>query len=451
MLFKPDLNDKAKAASEGVARVASGARRRTVSIAVWLLIIGGLGYLAWTYFAGNQTATRVRPDLAIPVLAATPRIEDVPVYLDGVGTVRALNNVTVRAQVNGKLLTVNFKEGQDVKAGDVLAEIDPVIYQAQYDQAVAKKAQDEATLANARMDLIRYQQLATAKAGSAQQADTQKALVAQLEALVKSDQAAIDNAQATLGYTKIVAPLAGRAGLRQVDPGNIVQTSDATGVVVITQLQPIAIQFSLPQQQIVRVNQASAAGALSVDVFGNDGKTVIDTGKVTGMDNQVDQTTGTVKIKAEFPNANYQLWPGQFVNVRLKVQTLDKAIVVPTAAVQRGPAGTFVYVIGNDNIVTARTVKVTQQTETNAVIASGITVEDQVVTTGFANLSDGAKVAISKDYQAPTPDLAPRKQNGGQKGQRGEKGGQKQQGQKEQETRPQGGQQQPGGGAKAPQ
>lgn len=448
MLFKPDLNEKAKAAGEGVARVASSARRRTVSIIVWLLILGGLGYLGWGYFKKTETATRVRPDLAIPVLAATPRVEDVPVYLDGVGTVRALNNVTVRAQVNGKLLSVNFKEGQDVKAGDVLAEIDPVIYQAQYDQAVAKKAQDEATLANARTDLVRYQQLATAKAGSAQQADTQKALVAQLEALVKSDQAAIDNAQATLGYTKIVAPITGRAGLRQVDQGNIVQTSDATGVVVITQLQPIAIQFSLPQQQIFRVNNASAKGPLAVDVFGNDGKTVVDTGKVTGIDNQVDQTTGTVKVKAEFPNAHFQLWPGQFVNVRLKVNTLDKAIVIPTAAVQRGPAGTFVYVIGQDNTVAARPVTVTLQNETIAVIASGVTVADQVVTTGFANLSEGAKVSISTDYQAPTPDLAPRKQRpSGEKGQRGEKG--ERRSQKEQGTAPQGGQQ--GSGAKAPQ
>lgn len=450
MLFKPELNEKAKAAGEGVARVASGARRRTVSIAVWLLIIGGLGYLGWAYFKKTETATRTRPDFAIPVLATMPRIEDVPVYLDGVGTVRALNNVTVRAQVNGKLLSVNFKEGQDVKKGDVLAEIDPVIYQAQYDQAVAKKAQDEATLTNARMDLVRYQQLALSKAGTAQQADTQKALVAQLEALVKSDQAAIDNAQATLGYTKIIAPLSGRAGLRQVDQGNIVQTSDATGVVVITQLQPIAIQFSLPQQQIVRVNAASAKGPLSVDVFGNDGKTVVDTGKVAGIDNQVDQTTGTVKVKAEFPNSNFQLWPGQFVNVRLKVNTLDKAIVVPTAAVQRGPAGTFVYIIGQDNTVAARPVTVTLQNETIAVIASGITVADQVVTTGFANLSEGARVNISKDYQTPTPDLAPRKrQGGGEKGQ-GQRG-ERRSGQKEQGAAPQGGQQQPGGGAKAPQ
>lgn len=449
MLFKPDLNETAKAASEAGARVASGARRRTVSIAITILIIGGLGYIAWSYFKPSQSASRARPDQVVPVLAATPRIEDVPVYVDGVGTVRALNNVTVRAQVDGKLLSVNFKEGQDVKAGDVLAEIDPVIYQAQYDQAVAKKAQDEAQLANARIDLTRYEQLATAKAGSAQQADTQRAMVAQLEALVKSDQAAIDNAKATLGYTKIVAPLSGRAGLRQVDQGNIVHASDATGVVIITQLQPIAVQFSLPQQQIVRVNRASAKGPLSVDVFGNDGKTVVDTGMLTGIDNQVDQTTGTVKIKAEFPNTHFQLWPGQFVNVRLKVQTLDKAIVVPTAAVQRGPAGTFVYVIGNDNIVTAQTVKVTQQAERDTVIAEGVAVNDRVVTTGFANLSEGAKVAISKDYETPTPDLAPRKRQNGQ-GKGGADRGERQGTTNEQGAAPQKGQQ-TGGGAKAPQ
>ncbi len=212
----------------------------------------------------KQAANRnARPDLPVPVLAATPRIQDVPVYLDGVGSVRALNNVIVRAQVDGKLIAVNFIEGQDVKKGDVLGEIDPVIYKAQYDQAVAKKAQDEAQLANQRLDLARYQQLAASNAGSKQQADTQRAVVAQQEALVNADQAAIDNAQATLGYTKIIAPLSGRAGLRQVDQGNIIHASDVTGLVIITQLQPIAVQFSLPQQQIVRVNAASAKGALS--------------------------------------------------------------------------------------------------------------------------------------------------------------------------------------------
>ncbi len=408
MLFKPDLSETAKAAGDRVARVASRARRRTVSIAITLLIIGGLGYIAWTSLQQRQAAN-ARPDLPVPVLAATPRIQDVPVYLDGVGAVRALNNVLVRSQVDGKLIAVNFTEGQDVRKGDVLAEIDPVIYQAQYDQAVAKKAQDEAQLANQRLDLARYQQLSASNAGSRQQYDTQRAVVAQQEALVKADQAAIDNAQAMLGYTKIVAPLSGRAGLRQVDQGNIIHASDVTGLVIITQLQPIAVQFSLPQQQIVRVNAASSKGPLTVDVFGNDGTTVIDSGTLKGIDNQVDPTTGTLKLKAEFPNANFQLWPGQFVNVRLKVDTLSSAIVVPTSAVQRGPAGTFSYVIGNDDIVTAKPVVVTQQNETDAVIASGLSPSDRVVTTGFANLSDGAKVIVGKEEQTPAADLAPRK------------------------------------------
>jgi multidrug efflux system membrane fusion protein len=415
MLFKPSEDGKV---GEGVTRIAAGARRRTVSLFIGLVIVAGLGWLAWSHFFGGKDVARTRPDLAVPVLAATPKVEDVPVYLNGVGMVRALNTVTVRAQVDGKLLKVNFIEGQDVEAGDVLAEIDPVIYQAQYDQAVAKKAQDSAQLANARIDLKRYEQLAASKAGSAQQADTQKATVAQLEALVQSDQAAIDNAQATLGYTKIVAPLAGRTGLRQVDPGNIVHASDTTGVVVLTQLQPIAVQFSLPQQEINRVNAAAAKGTLAVDVFGNDGRTVVDTGVMRTIDNQVDPTTGTVKVKAEFPNPNHQLWPGQFVNVRLKVETLPQALTVPTSAVQRGPSGTFSYVIGEDNVVTAKAVTVTQQDENTAVIAKGLSPNEKVVTTGFANLSDGSKVVIGSNENTPTQDLAPRKreQKGGQGG-----------------------------------
>ena len=411
MLFKPETKDDAKTAGR---RVARGIGRRMVSLTVMLLILGGLGYLGWNAFQQKQAGrggAGARPDLPVPVLAATPRMQDVPVYLDAVGSVRALNTVTVRSQVDGKLIKVNFVEGQDVKQSDVLAEIDPVIYQAQYDQAVAKKAQDEALLANQKLDLARYQQLAASNAGSKQQADTQRAVVAQQEALVQADQAAIDNAKAMLGYTKVIAPLTGRVGLRQVDQGNIIRASDVTGLVIITQLQPIAVQFSLPQQQIVRVNAASAKGALAVDVFGNDGVTVVDTGTLKGIDNQVDPTTGTLKLKAEFPNARFQLWPGQFVNVRLKVETLEKAIVVPASAVQRGPVGTFSYVIGPDNVATAKPVVVTQQNEHDAVIASGLSTSDRVVTTGFANLSDGAKVLIGTDDRAPAADLAPRKRS----------------------------------------
>src|ERR1700760_1177090 len=386
MLFKP--NETTDKAGGRVARVARSAGSRMVSLFITLLILGGLGYIGWAVFQQKQVTKGgpgARPDLPVPVLAATPRIQDVPVYLDGVGTVRALNTVTVRAQVDGKLIAVNFTEGQEVKKGDVLGEIDPVIYKAQYDQAVAKKAQDEAQLANQRLDLIRYQQLAASNAGSKQQYDTQKAVIAQQEALVNSDQASIDNAAATLGYTKIIAPLSGRTGLRQVDQGNIIHATDVTGLVIITQLQPIAVQFSLPQQQIVRVNAASDKNALAVDVFGNDGTTVIDTGTLKGIDNQVDPTTGTLKLKAEFPNAGFQLWPGQFVNVRLKVETLSKAGVVPTSAVQRGPVGTFSYVIDSDNVAHAKPITVTQQNETDAVIANGLTQDERVVTTGFAN------------------------------------------------------------------
>ncbi|MVT51994.1 efflux RND transporter periplasmic adaptor subunit [Bradyrhizobium yuanmingense] len=407
MLFKPDTK---QGAGEGTTKRSRG--RGFVMTLITLAILGGLGYVGWIVMQQQQTNNRnQRPDLPVPVLAASPRIQDVPVYLDGVGAIRALNTVTVRSQVDGKLIAVNFTEGQDVKKGDVLGEIDPAIYQAQYDQAVAKKAQDQAQLANQRIDLARYEQLAASNAGSKQQADTQRALVAQTEALVKADQAAIDNAAATLSYTKIVAPISGRVGLRLVDQGNIIHASDTTGLVVITQLQPIAVWFSLPQQQIMRVNAAAAKGPLAVDVFGNDGITVIDTGKLTGIDNQVDQTTGTLKLKAEFPNANYQLWPGQFVNVRLKVETLTQALVVPTSAVQRGPIGTFSYVIGADNIVSAKPVTVTQQNEHDAVIASGLSASERVVTTGFANLSDGSKVIVGRDDQTPSADLAPRKRS----------------------------------------
>lgn len=409
MLFKPDGKDTVQ--PPGRARSGSRLRGRMVSIALVLLIVGGLGYILWGAFQKRQAETRARPDLAVPVLAASPKVTDVPVYLDGVGSVRALNNVTVRAQVEGKLKSVNFKEGQDVTAGDVLAEIDPVIYQAQYDQAVAKKAQDEAQLANARIDLTRYQQLAASNAGSKQQADTQKSLVAQFEALVKADQALIDNAKATLDYTKIVAPISGRAGLRQVDQGNIVRTLDVNGLVVLTQVKPIAVIFSLPQQQLVRVNAAAGKGPLTVDVFAGDGRTVADTGKLEGIDNQVDQTTGTVKLKALFPNDTLALWPGQFVNVRLKVETLSQATVIPAAAVQRGPLGPFVYLINEGDTVSAKPVTVTQQNETEAVIASGVAAGDRVVITGFANLSDGAKVIVGRDGQGPSQDLAPRKQN----------------------------------------
>ena len=342
----------------------------------------------------------------VPVLAIAAQAADVPVYLNGVGTARALKTVVVRPQVDGKLINISFTEGQEVPKGFVLAKIDPVTYQAQYDQAVAKKAQDEALLANAKLDLERYTRLAQTNAVSRQQLDTQKALVSQLEAQVKLDQAVIDNARAILSYTDIIAPIAGRTGIRLVDEGNLVKAQDITGIVIITQVQPISVFFSLPQQDLPELTKGLAEGTLPVDAFGADSKKALDSGKVLVIDNQVDQTTGTVKLKAEFPNANLQLWPGQFVNVRVLIDTLRQVVVVPTAAIQRGPSGAFVYVVKDDATVTVRRITLAQQDDVRAVVATGLQVGERVVTTGFARLTEGTQVVVSsaEDAGQVTPD-----------------------------------------------
>jgi membrane fusion protein, multidrug efflux system len=332
---------------------------------------------------------------SVPVLATPAKLADVPVYLDGVGTAKALNTVTVRSQVDGKLIKISFTEGQDVEKGYELAKIDPVTYQAAYDQTVAKKAQDEAQLANARLDLERYTRLAATNAVNKQQLDTQKAMVAQLEAQTKLDQAAIDNARAILSYTNVIAPITGRTGIRLIDEGNIIKAADASGIVILTQLRPISIFFNLPQQHLPKLNKGFAEAPLAVDAIGPDGKSVLDQGKVVVIDNQVDQTTGTVKLKAEFPNANLQLWPGQFVNVRVLMDTRRQVVVVPTAAIQRGPNGTLVYVLRDDSTVTVRPVKLSQQDEIQSVVDAGLQAGERVVTTGFARLTEGTAVTVS--------------------------------------------------------
>ncbi|HWM47517.1 MAG TPA: efflux RND transporter periplasmic adaptor subunit [Xanthobacteraceae bacterium] len=375
-------------------------RRYVIYAAIAVALAGAVVAVMMRPAARQQTGGfgrfRAAQDQPVPTLAATARTADVPVYLDGVGTVRALNTVTVRSQVDGKLIRINFKEGQDVEQGFVLAEIDDTLYQAQLDQAVAKKAQDEAQLANARRDLERYTRLAATNALAPQQADTQKSLVAQFEALVQADQAAIENAEAILTYTKIVAPISGRTGIRQVDVGNIIRSADATGIVTITQLKPISVIFTLPQQKLMQVNAALAQRSLQVEVFGPENKVVVERGVLQVVDNQVDQTTGTIRLKAEFANKDLQLWPGQFLNVRLLVETLEQAVVVPTAAVQRGPNGLFVYAVRDDSTVAMRPVTISQQNETQTVITSGVHAGERVVTTSFNQLSDGRKVAISE-------------------------------------------------------
>lgn len=399
---------------------ARGSTRRTLVIGIVLIALAAAFYYVFSASApqqrrGGRFAAGEGP---VPVLVAPAARADVPVYMDAVGTIKALNTVTVRPQVDGKLLSVNFKEGDDIKKGDVLAKIDPVIYQAQLNQALAKKAQDEAQLANSKIDLERYERLAATAAINKQQADTQRALVAQYTALVQADQAAIDNAQAMLGYTTITAPIDGRTGIRMVDEGNYVRSADAnSSIVVITQLQPISVLFNLPQQDLSQVNTAFNKGPLNVEAQRSDNDVVIDRGTLRVVDNQVDQTTGTVKLKAEFPNANLQLWPGQFVNIRLLVDTLKQVVVIPTGAVQRGPNGTFVYVVKDDDTVSVRPITVQKQDETQTVISTGLEAPERVVTTGFVRLTDGTKVAIGSG-EAPAAQPAgerPQGQGGGRR------------------------------------
>jgi multidrug efflux system membrane fusion protein len=347
------------------------------------------------------------PDI-IPVLVAPAETRDVPIYLDGLGTVQASATVTVRAMVDGPLQEVRFKEGQDVRAGDVLARIDPRIYQAALDQAVAKKKQDEATLANARLDSARYAKLAATAYASAQQADQARSTVAQLEAQVQSDQAQIDNARTQLSYTTVTAPIDGRVGFRQVDAGNIVRAGDATGLATITTLRPITVQFTLPQQALAQVAAAMAEGtpvvlALPQDTTASAARPVLDTGTLTVLDNQVDPMTGTIRLRASFPNERLQLWPGAFVTVRLQVETRHDATVVPPVAVQRGPQGTYLYVLNADQTVSRRLVRVSHEDMLLAVIADGLEPGERVVVDGASRLTDGAKVKVASPPEAPAP------------------------------------------------
>ncbi len=348
----------------------------------------------------------------MPVLIATAETQNVPIMLPALGTVQAFSTVTIKPMVDGPLTEVDFKEGQMVHKGDVLARIDPRIYQAALDAAVAKKAQDEANLANAKVDLARYDKLVENKYASAQQAATQKALVAQLTAQVQQDQAQIETAQTNLSYTTITSPIDGRTGIRQVDAGNIVHASDATGIVVLTQLQPISVLFTLPQQSLQPVAAAMAAGPAPVLAYpqgaDEDPANLLDRGTLAVLDNQIDPTTGTIKLKATFPNAASKLWPGGFVGIRLQVATDRDATVVSPAAVQQGPNGDYVYVVNADDTVTRRPVTVTHEDTRFAVISSGIKPGEHVVTDGASRLSDGKHVTIAPAVGAPAPPAGPR-------------------------------------------
>jgi multidrug efflux system membrane fusion protein len=358
----------------------------------------------------------------VPVVVATVGRSSIPVYLNGLGNVAAFYTVTIKSRVDGQLMKVDFNEGDFVKEGQVLAEIDPRPYQVQLESAQGTLAKDQALLDNAKVDFDRYTKLVQTDAVPKQQLDTQTALVSQYEAAIRQDAAAVDNAKLNLIYAKITAPISGVAGLRLVDPGNIVHAADAGGIVVITQLQPIAVLFTIPEDSLPQITQKLRAGAhLTVDAYNRDNSQKIASGTLLTVDNQIDNTTGTSKLKAVFENKDFALFPQQFVNVHLLVDSLPNQLVVPNVAVQNGQQGTFVYTVDDSSRVHLKTVQVSRTTETSSDITSGIAEGDRVVVDGTDRLVENAVVRVRKAGELENPPDSGDGSGGGGRG-RGRRG-----------------------------
>ena len=332
--------------------------------------------------------------ITIPVAVAKAEIRDLPILLNGLGSVEAYNTVAVKSRIDGQLIKINVKEGQEVKQGELLAEIDPRPYEVQLSQTQATLFKDQAALRDARLNLDRFQQLYKDGVIPKQQFDTQGSLEAQLDGAVRADQAQVDNVKLNLAYTRITAPVSGRIGLRQVDVGNMVHAADPNGLLVITQLQPIAVIFSLPQDNLQAVSQHMNQGRLAVDAYSRDDQTKIATGYLTTIDNQIDVTTGTGKLKAVFENRDRSLWPNQFVNIHLLLEVKKNNTVVPSAAIQRGPQGTYVFVVKPDNTAEMRNVALSISQGNLTAISQGIKPGEIVVTDGQDKLQPGTKVAV---------------------------------------------------------
>jgi membrane fusion protein, multidrug efflux system len=398
MALSPEMTGNAVASpGAGSHKPKSHAGLWVVAVVVCALVVGAI---AWRMRASHPVAEKTASGFArgeappVSVVAGVVAEKDVPIYLEGLGTVQAFNTVTVRARVDGQLMKVAFVEGQDVQAGDLLAKIDPDPYRAALDQATAKKGQDEAQLANAKVDLGRYADLLAKEGVTQQMYDTQKALVNQLEAVVNADQAAIESTKVQLAYTTISSPIDGRTGIRLVDQGNMVRANDATGLVVITQLKPISVLFTLPEQTLGKIQTQTGQGQLSVLAVDRDHTNVLGAGKLAVIDNQIDG--GTIKLKATFPNTDLRLWPGQFVNARLLLTVRKGSAVVPASVVQRGPDGPFAFVIKADQTVEVRPIKVAQNEQGEALIEDGLHPGERVVVDGQYKLQKGSRIKIAE-------------------------------------------------------
>jgi membrane fusion protein, multidrug efflux system len=374
--------------------MAKDSRRPKLIMIGAVVAVAAAAALTVKYTSGTRAPSKAPdPPAPVTVVAATVISHDVPIYLRGVGTVIAYNNVIVRSQITGQLVKIAFKQGQSVKKGDLLAEIDPTPYQAQLDQAIANRDRDQAHLENARIDLNRYVTLTGEKSLSQQIADSQRAIVDQLVAIVKSDEAIIESARVNLGYTDLTSPIDGVTGIRQVDIGNIIHPTDVNGLVDVTQIEPISLIFTLPEANFVPIQERMSQGPMTVFVDGQDGKQ-LDEGKLNLIDNQIIQTTGTIRLRAQFPNRKHLLWPGQLVNARLLLDTRHDGLTVPAAVVQQGPQGAYAYVINPDSSVAIRPIKVAQISDGQALIDSGLQANEQVVADGQYKLQPGTRVTI---------------------------------------------------------
>jgi membrane fusion protein, multidrug efflux system len=376
--------------------------RRTLGAAL-VLAVAAVAAIWWPSLGGNvpHAAAQPGPPL-VPVTPGTVVARDVPEYLQGIGTVQAYNMVTIKSRVDGQIVRVYFKEGQEVKEGDPLFQIDPRPYEAALEQAQAAKLKDEAQLEGAKLDLARYAKLVGTGYQTRQQFDNQTALVAQLQAAIKGDQAAIDNARLNLNYADIRSPIDGRTGARLVDKGNLVHANDNTALVTITELKPIFVSFTLPQDTLDAVRREQARAALVVDAFDGENTKLLSTGKLTLIDNTIDQATGTIHLKARFDNTDERLWPGEFVNLRVVLKIRRGVPTVPAQTVQQGPDGAFVYVIKPDDTVARRNIAVAAVQDGIAVVAKGLAPGERVVVEGQYRLTQGSRVKLLRPNQPPT-------------------------------------------------